>query len=124
MYFASFRIPFTSETQHLKTMSSTRYTKMPSLDEESVSSSDTLLEKQASAEALVEYFKEEHLVRKKHWTDRLPGRRTIFAHFIIFACYLAVYAITLDQMAKRYEHGPDYTFCQLSTHGPLLIAFN
>ena len=86
--------------------------KKPSFDEESISSSETLLKEQNSMEACFKDFEKQELRRKRRWVDWLPSRRSVLIHLIILFCYVAVFGITMDHLANQYRHGPDYTYCE------------
>lgn len=87
------------------------------MDEESVLSSDTLLEKHPSIEVHYKDFDDERrlpLSRKQRWKEYIPRRRTLLAHALVLAFYWSVAMFVFDRIVKHYEHGPDHTYCRFS----------
>ena len=113
MYFLDFTLPFSSAT---KRSNEAIYKIMPSsIDEESLLSSDTLLEKNQSTEVHYKDLNDEcplPLSKEQRWKEYLPGRRALLTHAIVLAIYWSVTAFVFDRIANHYEHGPDYTYCK------------
>ena len=80
-----------------------------SFDDESMSSTASLLKGEYAVD-----LEDEHRESQKLglWARIWQHRLSLLVHLTIVAVYTAGFSILLDNIEKRYEHGPDLVNCE------------